>query len=169
MARKVLSSLFLLSLLLGTAMSAAAQTAEVPGSVAEEQNETFRDTLVKMRIKREEEEHKKNVTKAEQIKTFATELLKAAVSNSLPRLTDKKLKDIEKNARTIRTDSGGGEDTPLEEPPNNLEAALKRLDEASDHLFKLMEKTSRHVVSVTVSAQATEIIQLSKLLRTYLR
>ena len=169
MAHKVFTSLFFLSLLLGAAASASAQTAEVAPSVAEEQSETFRDTLVKMRIKREEEEHKKNVTKAEQIKTFAAELLKAALPNSLPRLNDKKLKDIEKNARTIRTDSGGGEDTPLEEPPNNLEAALKRLDEASDHLFKLMEKTSRHVVSVTVSAQATEIIQLTKLLRTYLR
>jgi hypothetical protein len=169
MTRKVLSSLFCLSLLWSVAVVACAQTAEVPGSVAEEQNETFRDTLVKMRIKREEEEHKKNVTKAEQIKTFAAELLKAALPDSLPRLADKKLKDIEKNARTIRTDSGGGEDTPLEDPPNNLEAALKQLDEAGDHLYKLMEKTSRHVVSVSVSVQATEIIQLTKLLRTYLR
>jgi hypothetical protein len=168
MARKGFISLFWLCLLLGANLSAAAQTVEVP-TPAEEQSETFRDTLVKMRIKREEEEHKKNVTKAEQIKTFAVELQKAAMPNFLPRLADKKLKDIEKNARTIRTDSGGGEDTPLEEPPATLDAALKRLEEASERLFKLMEKTSRHIVSVTVSTQATEIIQLSKLLRTYLR
>ncbi len=166
MARNFLHSLIWLSLLLS--VNAFAQTAEVL-TAADEQNETFRDTLVKMRIKREEEEHKKNVTKAEQIKTFAADLLKAALPNSLPRLTDKKLKDIEKNARTIRTDSGGGEDTPLEELPDDLNAALKRLDEASERLFKLMGKTSRHVVSVTVSSQATEIIQLAKLLRTYLR
>jgi hypothetical protein len=166
MARKIFHSLIWLTLLISA--NAFAQTADVPTPAAE-QNETFRDTLVKMRIKREEEEHKKNVTKAEQIKTFAAELLKAASANSLPRLTDKKLKDIEKNARNIRSDSGGYEDMPLEDPPDNLNATLKRLDESSEKLFKLMEKTSRHIVSVAVCAQTTEILQLTKLLRTYLR
>ena len=152
------------------ALGVRAQTADVPPtSIAEEQNETFRDTLVRMRIKREEEEHKKTVAKAEQIKTHAAELLKNVSPNSLPRVADKKLKEIEKNARNIRTDSGGGEDAPLEEPPVTLTDTLKQLDEASESLNKLIGKTSRHIISVSVSTQATEIIQLVKLLRAYLQ
>lgn len=145
-----------------------AQTADVQARAEDEQNETFRDTLVRMRIKREEEEHKKTVAKAEQIKTNAEELLKSAEQKSLPRTAEKLLKEIEKNARNVRSDLGGGGDAVLEDTPENLAAALKRLDETGDRLKKLVEKTSRHVVSYTACAEATEIIQLAKLLRTYL-
>src|SRR5436190_22628602 len=86
---------------LGAALDVQAQTAETTQTNAEEQNETFRDTLVRMRIKREEEEHKKLITKAEQIKEDALALAKDPVGNHLPREADKKLKEIEKNARNI--------------------------------------------------------------------
>jgi hypothetical protein len=164
---------FLSTILAGLAICvssqlAQAQTAEVLPDVAEEQNETFRDTLVRMRIKREEEEHKKVVTKAEQIKAHAEELLKIT-ANTLPRDTEKRLREIEKNARNIRSDAGGGDDVPLENPPVTLNETSKLLLEKSESLNKLLGKTSRHIVSITVSAQATEIIQLVKLLRTFLR
>lgn len=160
--------LFALLICLGTALDARAQTAETSGTAAEEQNETFRDTLVRMRIKREEEEHKKLVTKAEQIKEHALALAKEPAGSQLPRDADKKLKEIEKNARNIRSESGGGEDVPLETPPHDLPDALKQLSEASERLNEKLGKTSRHVVSLTVVAEATEIIQLVKLLRGYL-
>ena len=169
MARFFLSSIFIFFLVAFGTFDVQAQSADVQTSTAEEQNETFRDTLVRMRIKREEEEHKKTVTKAEQIRTYAAELLKNAPPVFLPRETEKRLKEIEKNARNIRSDSGGGDDELLEEPPNNLTDTLKRLDETSERLSKLVGKTSRHVMSVTVSAEATEVIQLVKLLRTYLQ
>ena len=153
---------------LGAALEVRAQTAETTQTTAEEQNETFRDTLVRMRIKREEEEHKKLITKAEQIKEDALELAKDPVGNHLPREADKKLKEIEKNARNIRSESGGGEDEKLETPPQNLADTLKQLGEASERLNERLGKTSRHVVSLTVVTEATEIIQLVKLLRGYL-
>lgn len=151
----------------GVSLTVQAQTADTQ-TVTEEQNETFRDTLVRMRIKREEEEHKKIVTKAEQIQSLAEKLSKEAAPTRLPRATDKHLKEIEKNARSVRSDAGGGEDVPLEAPPHNLADALKQLHEASERLNKELSKTSRHVVSITVASQATEIIQLVKLLRGYL-
>lgn len=156
---------FILSL--GSTLEVRAQSAETQ-TTAEEQNETFRDTLVRMRIKREEEEHKKIVAKAEQIKEHALALAKGPVGKYLPRDADKKLKEIEKNARNIRSESGGGEDVPLETPPQNLAEALKQLGEASERLNDKLSKTSRHVVSLIVVAEATEIIQLVKLLRGYL-
>jgi hypothetical protein len=153
---------------LGVTLDVRAQSVEATQTTAEEQNETFRDTLVRMRIKREEEEHKKLVAKAEQIKEHALALAKGPVGKQLPRDADKKLKEIEKNARNIRSDSGGGDDVPLEAPPHNLADALKQLSEASERLNEKLGKTSRHVVSLTVVAEATEIIQLVKLLRGYL-
>jgi hypothetical protein len=159
--------LFAVLVVAGSSLTVQAQTAETQ-TVAEEQNETFRDTLVRMRIKREEEEHKKIVTKAEQIQDLAQKLSKEAMPARLARAADKHLKEIEKNARNIRSDAGGGEDVALETPPHNLADTLKQLNEATERLNKELSKTSRHVVSITVAAQATEIIQLVKLLRGYL-
>jgi len=162
------SLLVLLLVTCAAHVDAQAQSAEVGQTVAEEQNETFRDTLVRMRIKREEEEHKKVVEKAEQLKDLSTALVKDAIGNRLPRPAEKKLKEIEKFARNIRSDAGGGEDEPLETPPHGLTETLKQLGEASERLNEQLSKTSRHVVSITVAAEATEIIQLVKLLRSYL-
>lgn len=151
----------------GLSFEVRAQTAETQ-TTAEEQNETFRDTLVRMRIKREEEEHKKTVAKAEQIKDLTQKLTEAATSTKLAREADKQLKEIEKNARSIRSDVGGGEDAPLETPPKTLADTLKQLSETGEEMNKQLGKTSRHIVSITVAAQATDIIQLVKLLRGYL-
>ncbi|MBI1763250.1 MAG: hypothetical protein HYR56_17640 [Acidobacteria bacterium] len=151
----------------GACLKVQAQTAETQTG-AEEQNETFRDTLVRMRIKREEEEHKKIVAKAEQIQDLSEKLSQATTAAHLPRANDKHLKEIEKNARSIRSDAGGGEDEPLETPPHTLADTLKQLSDASERLNKELSKTSRQVVSITVASQATEVIQLVKLLRGYL-
>ena len=148
---------------------ARGQTADplpVPGS---EQNESFRDTLVRMQIQREENEHKKLVSKAEQLREAAVSLTRDAAAGRLPRSSDKKLKEIEKSARQIRSESGGGnEDTPLETPPASLTEAVQQLDSLSERLNASMEKTSRRVVSATVVAEASEVIQLVKIIRSYL-
>jgi hypothetical protein len=144
-----------------------AQTANTE-THAEEQNETMRDTLVRMRIKREEDEHKKLLEKATKIKDLAQELTKDVHGQRLVRTSEKKLKEIEKNARNIRTESGGGSDEPLEQTPATLDEAVRQLQETSGRLNDKITKTSRHVVSVSVVNEATELIQLIKLLRGYL-
>ena len=156
---------FCLSLATGTA---CAQSASAPPVPLEDQNETMRDTLKRMQIKREEDEHKKLLGRGTQIKDNITALSKEASGARLPLTSEKKLKDIEKSARQIRSETGGGEDQPLETPPDTLEKALKQLLEASERLNEHLAKTSRRVVSITVVEDATEIIQLVKLLRSYL-
>ncbi|MEP7343492.1 MAG: hypothetical protein ABI977_37580 [Acidobacteriota bacterium] len=135
---------------------------------ADEQNETMRDTLKRMQIKREEDEHKKIVGKGSQIKEAIEALAKDAVDGHLPRTAEKRLKDIEKSAKQIRSESGGSQDDPLESPPDNLADVLKRLSEVSERLNDRLAKTSRRVVSVAVVEDATEVIQLVKILRSYL-
>jgi hypothetical protein len=161
--------LFAILCLIFIAPVAWAQTTATEQAPPDEQNETMRDTFKRMQIKREEEEHKKIVDKGAQIKEDVEALAKNASDGHLPRAqAEKRLKEIEKSARQIRSDSGGGQDDPLESPPDNLADALKRLDEVSAKLNDNLAKTSRRVVSVAVVEDTTEIIQLVKILRNYL-
>jgi hypothetical protein len=161
--------IFFFLCLLCVAPAAGAQSASSGIPPEEEQNETMRDTLKRMQIKREESEHKKLLEKGEQIKLEAENLAKVAVGGHLPRAVEKKLREIEKSARNIRSDFGGaGDDNALESLPNNLDDALKQLNEASERLNKHLSKTSRRVVSITVIEVANEIAQLVKILRGYL-
>ena len=154
--------------LIATSM-ARGQTADPLPVPPNEQNDSFRDTLARMQIQREENEHKKLVSKAGQLREAAGSLAKDAEGGRLPRSSEKKLKEIEKSARQIRSESGGAnEDTPLESPPGSLSEAVHQLDSLSERLNASMEKTSRRVVSATVVAEASEVIQLVKIIRTYL-
>jgi len=109
------------------------------------------------------------VDKGAQIKEDVEVLTKAAADGRLPRAqAEKRLKEIEKSAKQIRSESGGGQDDPLESPPDNLAGALKRLADVSAKLNDNLAKTSRRVVSISVVEDTTEIIQLVKILRNYL-
>jgi hypothetical protein len=159
----------LISCLLLSAPIASGQVAAAGQIVPEEQNETMRDTLKRMQIKREENEHKKILEKGEQIEEEANLLLRDLHGRTqLPRATEKRLKNIEKFARQIRSDSGGSEDEPLDSIPSNLTDTLKQLCEVSERMNANLARTSRHVVSLAVVDDATEVIQLAKLLRKYL-
>jgi hypothetical protein len=154
---------------------AGAQSAGAANPTAEdrlpagEQNETMLDTLKRMQIKREEDEHKKILEKGAQLERDAESLTKEAVNGHLPRGGEKKLREIEKAARKIRSEfGGGGDDTPLDPMPANLDDALKRLDDASERLNKHLSKTSRRVISVSVVEAANEVNQLVKILRGYI-
>lgn len=161
--------LFIVGWLVLTVFAAQAQSASVQQvPPPDEQNETMRDTLKRMQIKREEEEHKKLLSKGFQIKQDVESLLKDAANERLPRSSEKRLKDIEKSAKNIRSQFGGSEDAELESPPKNLDEALKQLTETTAQLNDRLAKTSRQVISIQVVESCTDIIQLVKTLRTYL-
>lgn len=162
--------LFFIGLLFVAALAVTGQTART-GQVPppDEQNETMIDTLRRMKIKREEEEHKKLLSKGFQIKQDAEALAKGAANGSLPRSAEKQLKAIEKSAKQIRSDFGGSKDEELESPPKTLEEALKQLKETGTLLNEHLAKTSRQVISIPVVESATDIIQLVRILRTFLR
>jgi hypothetical protein len=163
--------LFIISCLLLLGPLALAQSTIAGQPPVEEQNETMIDTLKRMQIKREESEHKKLLDKGTQIQEESESLAKVIsvrTGNRLPRTAEKKLKEIEKFARQIRSESGGSHDEPLDSPPSNLDEALKQLLEASERLNANLAKTSRRVVSIAVVESATEVIQLVRLLRDYL-
>jgi hypothetical protein len=161
--------LFSILCLLFVASAVGAQSAGASNPPTEEQNETMLDTLKRMQIKREEDEHKKILDKGAQIGRDAESLAKDAVNGRLPRAGEKKLREIEKAARQIRSEFGGADDAaPLDPMPASLDDALKRLDDASERLNKHLSKTSRRVISVSVVEVANEVTQLVKVLRGYL-
>ncbi|HKQ74682.1 MAG TPA: hypothetical protein VJ810_13405 [Blastocatellia bacterium] len=167
MMMRILFSILCLLLIVS---AAGAQSSGAGDPPVEEQNETMLDTLKRMQIKREENEHKKLLEKGEQIKLDAETLTKQAGAGFLPREGEKKLREIDKAARQIRSEFGGaGDDKPLEPLPANLDITLKQLGDASERLNKHLSKTSRRVISVSVVEVATEITQLVKILRGYLR
>ncbi|MFN0121029.1 MAG: hypothetical protein ACKV2V_11055 [Blastocatellia bacterium] len=145
-----------------------------PGEKGEEQNETFLDTLQKMKIKREEEAHKKLLKTAVEVRDEAETLLKGLSGEgeaaALPKDADKRLKVIEKGARKIRTESGGGNgEKQITTPPATLGESVSQLSEVSRRLASGMEKTSRHVVSAGVISRASEIIELVQIIRGYMK
>jgi hypothetical protein len=163
--------LFNACLLLLLAPAVWGQSSNPEPTHPEEQNETMRDTLKRMQIRREEDEHKKLVEKGSQIIEEAKALVKESSMSGgqrLPRAAEKKIKEIEKFAKQIRSDSGGSQDEPLESPPSNLADTLEQLVAASERLNENLSKTSRRVVSIAVVDCATEVIQLTKILRNYM-
>lgn len=132
-------------------------------------SEGFHDTLRRMQIKRAENEHKKRVEEAKQAAALAASLTEDAKDQQLDRAAEKKLRDIEKAAKRIRSDAGGSDDDkPLDNPPANLAEALQQLSDASKRLNEEMGKTSRHIISASVISSASEMIRLVKAARGYL-
>lgn len=131
-----------------------------------EQNETLLDTLRRMQIRREETEFKKLVEKAASIREGAEQLAgEMAAGGYLSRDHDKRLREMEKFARQIRSASGSSTDEKLKVVPGDAGEAVRQLAESSRRLQASLEKTSRRVVSVAVVDASCEVIELIRLIR----
>jgi hypothetical protein len=118
-------------------------------------------------IKHEEESHKEMVERADEAALIGEQLLNAfQKSKSFGKDDLKKLDRMEKLARKIRGGAGGSDDdSPLENPPQQLEKAVARLAEISGQLNKSVQKTSRLVISAAVINSSNELIELIKHIR----
>jgi len=118
-------------------------------------------------IKHEEEQHKEMVERADEAALIGEQLLNSFRKNKAFDRDDlKKLERMEKLARKIRGGAGGSDDDePLENPPQQLDAAVSRLSEVADKLNKSVQKTSRLVISAAVINSSNELIELIKHIR----
>lgn len=119
-------------------------------------------------IKHSEAIYKENVERAKETAQLASEVRDAfRQQKTLSAVELKKLGRIEKLARSIRNELGGGDsDEGLKDPPAQLDASLDRLADMSDELHKRIEKTPRHVVSAAAIITANQLIELTKHIRT---
>lgn len=126
------------------------------------------EMLKNVEIKRRELSYQENLAKAKEGAQLGAEIYADfSRHKALGAAELKKLSRVEKLARSIREESGGGDDgSELKDPPADLEAALKRLAYLSEELCKEVEKTPRHVISAAVIGDANQLITLVRHIRT---
>jgi len=121
----------------------------------------------KLLVKEEKKQYDENVARAREVSQLGSQLNETFAAKRLFSSDDgKKLERLEKLTRKIRNEAGGSEsDAEVKDLPSEIETALKRLADVADGLYKLVEKTPRHVVSAAVIDQANKLIGLVQHLR----
>ena len=124
------------------------------------------EIMLRAEIRHEEESHKEMVERAGEAAQIGEQILSSYKKNSALGSDDlKKLERLDKLAHKIRSGAGASDDVELEDPPGQLDAAVKRLADASDLLNKSVQKTSRLVISAAVIQHSNELIELIKRIR----
>ena len=121
----------------------------------------------KLLLKEEKKQYDENVGRAREASQLITQLKESfAKKNQLSSDDGKRLERVEKLARKIRNEAGGSESSAdLKDIPGEIELAVKRISETAEELYKLVEKTPRHVISAAVIDQANKLIGLVRLVR----
>ena len=122
-------------------------------------------------IKVAEKERQENLDRAREAAQLGEEIRQAfSKTGTLASPELKKLDRMEKLARRIRSRAGGEEDDePLNNVPTALDAALNRLAETSESLYKGVEKTPKMVISTTVIERANELLEIIRFIRSNTR
>ncbi len=121
----------------------------------------------KLLLKEEKKQYEENVARAREVSQLGSQVQESFAAKKLLGSDDgKKLERLEKLTRRIRNEAGGSEsDAELKDIPAEIEAAVKRLADVAEELYKLVEKTPRHVISAAVIGQANKLIGLVQRLR----
>jgi hypothetical protein len=121
----------------------------------------------KLLLKEEKKQYDENVGRARDASQLSSQVKESFEKKSQLNSEDaKRLERIEKLARKIRNEAGGSEsNTDLKDIPGEIELAVKRMNETAEELYKLVEKTPRHVISASVIDEANKLIGLVQLIR----
>ena len=121
----------------------------------------------KLLLKAEKKQYDENVARAREVSQLGSQVQESFAAKKLFGSADgKKLERLEKLTRRIRNEAGGSEsDAEVKDIPGEIETAVKRLADVAGELYKLVEKTPRHVISAAVIDQANKLIGLVQRLR----
>lgn len=121
----------------------------------------------KRAIRIAEKEHEENLKRATELGQLGQDL-KATVKTRtiLEREDTKKIDRLEKLAKKIRGEAGGGDDdVQIVNAPSDVPSAINQIADAAELLSKDVQKTPRQVVSASVIDRANVLLQLVKILR----
>ena len=133
---------------------------------------TFEEELrMKRAIKLAEKDHQENLDRAREIAQIAKELQENVKDESnLDRNAVKKVERLEKLTKKIRGEAGGeDEEVEIVNRPTDVCSAVKQIADASESLSKDVQNTPRQVVSASVIGNANVLLELIKILRTFVR
>jgi len=132
---------------------------------------TFEEELrAKHAIKMAEKDYQENLERAKEIAQIGKELRESLKNQSnIDRTYLKKIDRLEKLTKKVRGEAGG-EDEEIEIPnrPSDLASTVCRVAEDAESLSKNVQKTPRQVVSASVIGNANILLELIKLLRSYI-
>ena len=133
---------------------------------------TFEEEIrMKRAIKMAEKDHQENVNRAREIAQIAKELQENVKGQStLDRNALKKVERLEKLTKKIRGEAGGeDEEIDIVNRPSDVCSAVKQIADSSESLSKEVQDTPRQVVSAAVISNANVLLELIKILRTFVR
>ena len=133
---------------------------------------TFEEELrMKRAIKLAEKDHQENLDRAREIAQIAKDLKENVKDESnLDRNAVKKVDRLEKLTKKIRGEAGGeDEEVEIVNRPTDVCSAVQQIADASDSLSKDVQNTPRQVVSASVICNANVLLELIKILRTFVR
>ncbi len=131
---------------------------------------TFEEELrAKRMIKMAEKEHEENIKRAHEIAEIGKDLRDTLKDKTVvDRDSLKKVERIEKLTKKIRGEAGGGdEDITIDNKPSDLCGTVTQIAEASESLSKHVQDTPRQVVSASVIGKANVLLELLKMLRSF--
>jgi hypothetical protein len=133
---------------------------------------TFEEEIrMKRAIKMAEKDHQENVNRAREMAQLGKELQEGLKDQSnLDRDALKKVERLEKLTKKIRGEAGGeDEEIQIVNRPADVCSAVKRIAETTESLSKDVQNTPRQVVSASVISNANVLLELIKILRTFVR
>ena len=133
---------------------------------------TFEEEMrAKRAIKMAEKDHEENLKRAKEIAQLGKELQETLKDKSaIDRDSLKKVERLEKLTKKIRNEAGGeDEDVTIGNRPADLCATVTQIAEASESLSKNVQDTPRQVVSASVIGQANVLLELIKMVRSFVR
>lgn len=126
------------------------------------------ETLEKKRIEDAEKEHRKMLERGELALKLSEELEKSFEEKEQLTSNDKKkLKDLEKLLKKIRSELGGDDDDKedKEEKPASIKEAITSLRKNTVNLFDELQRTSRHTISAVAIESSNLVLKIVKFLR----
>jgi hypothetical protein len=120
------------------------------------------ETISRSRIAIAEKEHKEMISASSEMNHLARSLLR--ISQTQCQFTNddkKKIEKIEKLAKKVRSEQGGG-GNKLEDKPENVYIALERLHKATQIIEEESRKVNRHSISLVLIEQVNEVLGLTK-------
>jgi hypothetical protein len=123
---------------------------------------TIEETISRNRVALAEKDFREMRVATIEINMIAKALLKSSSGQALLSHEDeKKIEKIEKLAKKVRSEQGGG-GKDLEEKPSTLLIALERLQKAAEIMEMESRSLNRHSISFILVQQVNEILALTK-------
>ncbi len=157
------------------AQSAADNQSSVFGKPGESERDdrprTIRDTIQKMRIEKEKKDFQRMIERGEEVVKIAADLEQSLEQKG--QLTGEeiaKLASVERLAKQIRSDLGGGDEDGADVIRSqnsgfNVVEAIKTLRSSTEDLFNELKKTTRFTISATAIQSSNAVLRLARFMR----